>query len=165
VSDWDGHTLTLHIGTQEISADAHCPHSGEDLTAVGFEKLPRCRTEPREPGVPWPDCSVIRGWKDVGAEAIEGARFGIAALPVRIGWRWDSKDGLYVWPIESTEDNLPHADDMAARPTLQERTMSNREALALMDALIARDKGDLSDEDRDVLRRYGLPEEPAGDAA
>lgn len=34
------------------------------------------------------------------------------------------------------------------------------EALALIDALIARDKGDLTDADRDVLRRYGLTEEP-----
>lgn len=39
------------------------------------------------------------------------------------------------------------------------------DALLLIDALIARDKGELCDADREVLRRNGLPEEPAGDAA
>ena len=104
MSDWDGHTLALYIADQEISADVRCPHADEDLTAVSFEKQPRCRTEPREPGVPWPDCMVAEGWRDVGHDAFEsGRRFDIAALPVRIGWRWDREDGLYVWPL-STED-------------------------------------------------------------
>lgn len=39
------------------------------------------------------------------------------------------------------------------------------EALMLVDALINRDKGELTAADRTVLRRYCLPEQPAGDAA
>jgi hypothetical protein len=42
-------------------------------------------------------------------------------------------------------------------------TTDEAEALLLIDALIARDKGELCDADREVLRRYYLPEEPAGD--
>lgn len=38
---------------------------------------------------------------------------------------------------------------------------AEEDALLLIDALIARDKGDLCDADRAVLRRYGLSEEPA----
>lgn len=37
------------------------------------------------------------------------------------------------------------------------------EALLLIDTLIARDKGELTDPDRDTLARYGLPTEPALD--
>ncbi len=35
----------------------------------------------------------------------------------------------------------------------------------LMDALIDRDKGELTDDDRAVLDRYELPHEPAGDTS
>jgi hypothetical protein len=38
-------------------------------------------------------------------------------------------------------------------------------ALALVDALVARDKGELTDDDRAVLADHGLPQEMAGDAA
>jgi hypothetical protein len=104
MTGWDGHTLALYVADQAIWAEVQCPHSDTDLTTVSFERQPRCRTEPREPGVPWPDCSVARGWADVGHDAFEGgARFDITSLPSRIGWRWDQKDGLYVWPL-STED-------------------------------------------------------------
>jgi hypothetical protein len=39
------------------------------------------------------------------------------------------------------------------------------QALALVDAIIARDKGDLTDDHRSVLAGHSLPDEPAGDAA
>jgi hypothetical protein len=103
--DWDGHTLALHIDSMEIGATTVCPHDDAALAELPWGKQPRCRTEPREPGVPWPDCSVARGWKDAGTDAIETmGRFDVTAVPVRIGWCWDSEDGLYVWPIATPDE-------------------------------------------------------------
>lgn len=42
---------------------------------------------------------------------------------------------------------------------------NEEDALELVDAIIARDKGEATASDHTVLRRYGLPGEPAGDAA
>ena len=39
------------------------------------------------------------------------------------------------------------------------------DALLLIDAIIAREKHDLTDEQRALLDRYGLPTEPSGDAS
>jgi hypothetical protein len=97
---WDGHTLALYARDMEITADVICPHAGKDLSDVPFEQQPRCRTEPREPGVPWPDCQVAQGWHDVGHDALDVAeRYDIRDLPIRITWRWAAEDGLYVAPL------------------------------------------------------------------
>lgn len=52
--------------------------------------------------------------------------------------------------FHETAERYPDDEDGEARV----------QALLLIDALIARDKGELCDADRDVLRWYGLPEEP-----
>lgn len=102
-SGWDGHTLAPYVRNQEITADVVCPHAGRDLSALSFNQLPRCRTEPREPGTPWEECQVASGWHDDGHDVLDApSRSDLTDLPIRIGWRW-TDDGLCIWPLPQIE--------------------------------------------------------------
>lgn len=69
-----------------------------------------------------------------------------------LGLTEDEAEALFV----STANNCTGGRD--------DTLTAEQEALRLIDALIARDKGDATDDDRAVLRWYGLPTEPGGDA-
>lgn len=69
-----------------------------------------------------------------------------------LGLTWDEAEALFV----RTANDCDCCRDTELTP--------EQEALALIDALIARDKGEATDADREILDRYGLPTEPAGDA-
>lgn len=100
----DGHTLNLHLGTNEVWLTANCPHDHIDWSAVPPSDRPGCRwSADQHDGTPDAGC-VIAGWPDSVIGAAELLHLGdnsftATQLPVEVEYWWDGGDP-YLAPIE-----------------------------------------------------------------
>lgn len=108
--------------------------------------------------------ACVAGWT---VALNDGARAGVN-LDTRFSRRWKAlveDNAIRILNLTDSEADALFRRTMLADVRGLPHT-AEEEALLLIDALITRDKGEpLSDQDVEVLNRYGLPTEPAGDAA
>lgn len=96
----------------------------------------------------------IRGCVAAWADALNrGCRAGVRIFTAYSEWTAIFDRARHVLGLTVEEAG----DVFAARSGRR----GNETTLRLIDALIARDKGDMTAVERRTLRRYGLPEEPA----